>query len=301
MKNIFLPSKVEYQPDPKNKNKGSVIIEPCYPGYGLTWGNTLRRVLLTSLEGAAVTAVKIKGVKYEFSALDYIQEDVLEIILNLKSLRLKIHKNLDEPVKLTLKASGEKKVKAGNIDKSADVEVVNPELLIATLTHKKAKLEMEIWAEKGYGWVPSEEKTREGLDVGMIIVDSIFSSVIKVAVKVENVRVGKRTDYDRLILVIETDGTISPLQALATSSKLLAEQFSFFVTSAEQVKVSAAKKKAPKKKKVAKKKTAKKKTISKKKTAPKKKTAKKKTKKKPAAKKKAAVKKKTAPKKKTKK
>ena len=138
MENIFLPTKVEYHPDTQNKNKGQVIIEPCYPGFGTTWSNVLRRVLLTSLEGAAPTAVKIKGVRYEFSAIDHIQEDVLGIILNLKTLRLRIHKSvLDGPIRLTLKASGERKVKAGDIDKSADVDIVNPELLIATLTDKK--------------------------------------------------------------------------------------------------------------------------------------------------------------------
>ncbi len=251
MENIFLPTKVEYHPDTQNKNKGQVIIEPCYPGFGTTWSNVLRRVLLTSLEGAAVTAVKIKGVRYEFSAIDHIQEDVLEIILNLKTLRLRIHKSiLDEPIKLTLKASGERKVKAGDIDKSADVDIVNPELLIATLTDKKASLEMEIFVEKGYGWVPSEEKSRDGLDIGTIIIDSIFSPVIKVAVDIENVRVGKRTDYDKLILTIETDGTISPLEAFLSSAKLLTEQFEFFVSTVGKV----LEKKSRKKKTVTKKK-----------------------------------------------
>ncbi len=225
MTNIFLPTNVEYQPDAEDKNKGRVIVEPCYPGYGTTWGNALRRVLLTSLEGAAVSAVKIKGVRYEFSTIDHVQEDVLDIILNLKALRLRVFRQTDESIKLTLRASGEGKVLAGDIDKSADVEIVNPDLFIATLTDKRAKLEMELWVEKGYGWIPSEEKTREGRDIGVIIIDSVFSPVLKVAVGVENVRVGKRTDYDKLILDIETDGSIPPLGAFLKAAKLLAEQF----------------------------------------------------------------------------
>ena len=221
----FLPTKVESQLDSKNKNKGQIFIEPCWPGYGITWSNALRRVLLTSLSGAAVTAVKIKGVKYEFSTLEGVKEDVLEIILNLKSLRLEILTEKDEPIKLSLKVSGEKKVKAGDIKKSSDVEIVNPDLLIATLTDKKVNLEMDIWVTKGYGWVASEEKSRANLEIGTIVTDSIFSPVLNVSVNVENIRVGKRTDFDKIILGIETDGSISPLQAFLKASQLLKEQF----------------------------------------------------------------------------
>ena len=227
MKNIFLPQEINFQSDKENKNKGSIIIEPCYPGYGITWGNTLRRVLLTSLGGAAVISIKIKGVKYEFSTIPHVYQDVLGIILNLKSLRLKIFTENEDPIRLTLKASGEKKVYASDIDKSADVEIVNPDLLILDLTDKKAKLEMEIWVAKGYGWVPSEVKERENLDIGTIVVDSIFTPILQVSVNIENVRVGGRTDYDRLILGIETDGTISPLEAGLKAMQLLNEQFSY--------------------------------------------------------------------------
>ncbi len=225
MENIFLPEKLEYQQDEKNVNKGQIIIEPCWPGYGTTWGNVLRRVLLTSLPGAAVSAVKIKGVKYEFSAIPGVLEDVLEIILNLKALHLKILTEKQEPIKLSLKASGEKKVRAGDIEKSAEVEIVNPDLLIATLTDKKATLEMDIWVTKGYGWVPSEEKSRSGLEVGSIVTDSVFSPVLNVSVNVEDMRVGKRTDFDRIILGIETNGTISPFAAFLYASRLLKNQF----------------------------------------------------------------------------
>jgi len=235
MENIFLPSKVEYQPDPENKNKGKIIVEPCYPGYGITLGNALRRVLLSSLSGAAVTAVKIRGVKYEFSTISGVLEDVLTIILNLKQLRLKILIDKTEPICLTLQVSGEKEIKARDIKPSSDVEVVNPDLHIATLTDKKAKLEMDIWVCKGYGWVPSEEKSREGLDIGTIVIDSAFSPIVKVAMNVENMRVGKRTDYDRLILDIETDGGITPIQAFSTTSQLLNEEFKFLVESTEKI------------------------------------------------------------------
>ena len=221
----FLPTKVEFQLDPKNENKGQIFIEPCWPGYGITWSNALRRVLLASLSGTAVTAVKIKGVKYEFSTLEGVKEDILEIILNLKSLRLKILTEKDELIKLSLKASGEKKVKAGDIEKSSDVKIVNPDLLIATLTDKKIKLEMDIWVTKGYGWVPSEEKSRAGLEIGTIVTDSIFSPVLNVSVNIENMRVGKRTDFDKIILGIETDGSISPIQAFLKASQLLKKQF----------------------------------------------------------------------------
>jgi len=226
-KNIFLPREISFQPDKENKNKGVIIIEPCYPGYGITWGNALRRVLLTSIGGAAVVSVKIKGVKHEFSSIPHVYQDVLDIILNLKSLRLKIFSEDDSPIKLKLKAVGKKKVYASDIEKSASVEITNPDLLIADLTDKKAKLEMEICVAKGYGWMSSEEKTREGLDLGAIVVDSTFTPILQVSINIENVRVGDRTDYDRLILGIETDGTLSPLNAGLKAMRLLNEQFSY--------------------------------------------------------------------------
>jgi len=235
MENLFLPQKVEYQPDKENENKGQIIIEPCWPGYGATWSNALRRVLLASLPGAAVTAVKIKGIKYEFSTLAGMQEDVLDVVLNLKLLRLKILSDKQEPIRLNLKASGEGPVKAGDIEKSSDVEIVNPDLVIANLTEKKASLEMEIWVDRGYGWIPSEEKSRIGLDLGTIVVDSIFSPVLRVSVNIDNIRVGKRTDFDKVIVGIETDGSISPFEAFLTSARLLKEQFSSLIQLAEDI------------------------------------------------------------------
>lgn len=261
MEQITLPKKIDYQPDSENKNKGQIIIEPCYPGYGITWGNALRRVLLSSLPGAAVTAVKIKGVRHEFSTIHHIKEDVLQIVLNLKLLRLKIFSvsdEKDEPIKLKLSAKGEKKVTAADIEKSANVEIVNPDLHIATLTDKKAELEAEIIVCKGYGYVPSEEKDRTGLDLGTIVIDSIFSPIVKVGYRVENVRVGKRTDFDKLTLDIETDGTITPWNAFVQAASLLTDQFKFLTETmknkAKELEKEMAVKEPKKKKKTTKKK-----------------------------------------------
>jgi len=234
MEQIFLPSKIEYQEDKENKNRATIIIEPCYPGYGITWGNALRRVLLSSLSGVAVDAVKIKGVRHEFTTIPYVKEDVLQIVLNLKLLRLKVFK--DEPVKLKLSVSGEKKVTAADFEKNADVEIVNPELHLATLTDKKANLEIEVTVKKGIGYVPSEEKDRTGLDLGTIVLDSIFSPVLKVGLRIEKIRVGRRTDFDKLILEVTTDGTISPGQAFLEAAKMLNEQFKFIVDKFEEKK-----------------------------------------------------------------
>jgi len=228
MEDIFLPSKVEFKEDEKDKNRAVLTVEPCHPGYGTTLGNALRRVMLSSLPGAAVTAVKIKGVSHEFSTLPGVKEDVVEIILNLKKLRLKILVG-EEPVILVLKAKGEKKVKAKDIEKNPVVEIANPDLEIATLTSKEAELEMKIWAEKGRGYVPSEERRTENLELDVIAVDSIFTPIKKVGLQVEDVRVGERTDYDKLILDIETDGTLTPFEAVEQAAKILIEQFSLFV------------------------------------------------------------------------
>lgn len=258
MNSIFLPKNVKYIKDEKEANKGTVIIEPCYPGYGLTWGNALRRVLLSSLEGAAISAVKIKGAKHEFMTLPYIKEDVLEIVLNLKSLRLKIFG--DGPVKLSLKVKGEKEVKASDFEKSSNFEIVNPDLHIATLTDKKATLQIEAIAEKGYGYVPSEQKDHSKFDLGTIVIDSIFSPVQKVGLKIENMRMGKRTDFNRIILSIKTDGVITPWEAFVQAVDLLSKQFNTLgkiaeeegkriVTSEKETKKETSKKKSKKTKK----------------------------------------------------
>lgn len=210
----------------KKGNKAVFQIEGLYPGYGVTIGNSLRRVLLSSLEGAAITQIKIKGVNHEFSTIPGVLEDVIMIIINLKKLSFKSH--AQEPQKAVLKVKGEKVVKAADFDLPSQVEISNPEQTIATLTSSKSRLEMEAQIERGVGYVPAEAKTGQKREIGVIPIDAIYSPVKKVGFHVENMRVGKRTDFDRLLIEIETDGTISPAEALAESSKILLEHFSLF-------------------------------------------------------------------------
>lgn len=210
----------------KEGNKAIFEIEALYPGYGVTIGNSLRRVLLSSLSGAAVTQVKIKNVPHEFSTIPGILEDVIQIILNLKQLRFKIY--TEEPQKATLKMKGEKEVKGSDFEIPAQLELVNKDCHIATLTDKKAELEMEIQIEKGLGYSPREARKKEKLEIGTIPLDAIFTPVRKVAFRVENMRVGERTDFDRLFLEVETDGTISPEQTFFQASDILVKHFGLF-------------------------------------------------------------------------
>jgi DNA-directed RNA polymerase subunit alpha len=205
-------------------NAAQLIMEPLYPGYGTTVGSALRRILLSSLPGAAVTAVKIKNAPHEFTTIPKVKEDVLNIILNLKQLRLKVFS--DEPVTLTIKAKGEKMVKAGDIEKNSDVEIVNPDLLIATLTSKDAELEMELTVERGRGYMPTETREKQRRDIGVVAIDALFAPIRRVSLNVEPARVGQMTNFDRLIMDIETDGTISPEEAVTESAKLLMDHFS---------------------------------------------------------------------------
>lgn len=207
----------------RNDDRAVFEIGPLYPGYGMTIGNTLRRVLISSLDGAAVTSVKIKGVDHEFSAMEGVLEDVIEIILNLKKIRFKVFK--DEPVTLMLHAKGEGVVTAENIEAMADVEIVNRNQHVATITGKKTELEMELTIEKGIGYVPAEQRQKEKLGVGKIAIDGIFTPIKNVNFTVENIRVGQRTDYNKVLLDIETDGSVSPEEALKKASQILVEHF----------------------------------------------------------------------------
>lgn len=207
---------------------GLFEIEALYPGYGVTIGNSLRRVLYSSLPGAAIVQVKIKGVQHEFSTIPYVLEDVLQICLNLKKLRFKM---LGEgPQRGELKVKGEREVKGKDFELPSQVELVNPEEHIATLTDKKAELEMEIQIEKGLGYEPVERrrKAQKRLEIGQIPLDAIFTPVRRVKYSVENMRVGERTDFDRLILEIETDGTISPREAFEKACQILVDHFTLF-------------------------------------------------------------------------
>jgi DNA-directed RNA polymerase subunit alpha len=218
MEPILLPNKIKFARG-ERANEGVLTVEPCAQGYGTTLGNALRRVLLSSLSGAAVTAVKIKGAEHEFSTLPNVKEDVLEIILNLKSLRLKLFS--EEPIKLSLSVKGEKAVTAKDFVKDAQVEVVNPDLHIATLTDPSASFEMEITVAPGRGYRATEERGKDKAELGTIAIDSLFSPVLSVSYKVEATRVGDRTDYDKLILRVETDGTLDPLDAVNQSVSIL--------------------------------------------------------------------------------
>lgn len=231
MQPILLPTKFEITSGAK-PNEALLVLEPCFYGYGTTVGNSLRRVLLSSLSGAAVTAVKIKGAQHEFSTMPNVKEDVLEIILNLKLLRLRLHS--DEPTKLFLHVKGEEKVTAADFDKNSDVEIVNPKLHIATLTDKKADFEMEITVERGRGYVPAEARPKS-TELGNIMIDALFSPVRNVGYRVENARVGEITNYDRLIMNIETDGTVSPEDAVKSSAQMLLDYFALLLGKAPEV------------------------------------------------------------------
>ncbi len=203
--------------------EGVFEIEGLYAGYGLTLGNALRRVLLSSLPGAAITQVKIKGVSHEFTTLEGVKEDMVEVALNLKKVRFRIH--TDEPQVLTLRVKGEKEVTAADIKTNAQVDLITPDAKIATLTSKNAELDVEITVEKGLGYVPVESRRSEKLPIGVIALDALFSPVSKVNFVVENMRVGERADYNRLRLVIETDGSLTPSSALRKASNILQDHF----------------------------------------------------------------------------
>lgn len=221
MEKLLLPTKIEYTE--KGPNRGQFVIEPCYYGYGMTIGNSLRRVLLSSLPGAAVTAVKISGAEHEFSTIPHVKEDVVELILNFKKVALKVYS--DEPVKLFLKVKGEKEVTAGDIEKNSDVEIVNPDLHLAYLTSGQANLEIEIIVNQGRGYVPTEQRSKEKLDLGMIAVDAIYTPVTNVGFKVSETRVGQITNYDSLRLDVETNGSLTPEQAFKQAVDILLDHF----------------------------------------------------------------------------
>jgi DNA-directed RNA polymerase subunit alpha len=204
-------------------NSSTFEVEPLYPGYGMTLGNAMRRVLLSSLAGSAITGVKIEGVSHEFSAVPGVREDVIEIILNLKQVRFA--NNHQEAVTVTLKKTGKGDVLAGDIKTVSGVEVANPELVIASLDNSKSKIEMELHIEQGRGYVAVESGASERLPVGMIAIDAIYTPVKRVRYSVENTRVGQMTDLDKLILEVETDGTVSASDAVSQSAEILVGHF----------------------------------------------------------------------------
>lgn len=218
--NVLLPSK------PRIINEegfsGTYEIDGLYPGYGHTLGNSLRRIILSSLPGAAITKVKIDGVSHEFSAIDGVKEDVITILLNLKRVRIKML--TEEPQTLTLKVKGIKDVTAGDIEAPGQVEILNGDLHIATITDKNTELNIEITVERGLGYVSKEVLEKDRVDIGTITLDAIFTPIRRVNYEVENMRVGDRTDFNRLKFVIETDGTIMPNEALQKSIEIMISQ-----------------------------------------------------------------------------
>ncbi len=223
METIALPAKIDVHATAPNR--AVIEVEPCYPGYGTTLGNALRRVLLSSLPGAAVTSVKINKVQHEFSTLPNVKEDIVDLLLNMKQLRIKLHEG-DSAV-LSLNVRGEKTATGADVTCPSNAEVMNRDLVLATLTDKSAELDIELTAETGRGYIPVEQQIREKPEIGVIAIDAIYSPVRSVNFDTENVRVGQMTNYDRLTLDITTDGTITPVQAYHQAAEILLRHFTF--------------------------------------------------------------------------
>lgn len=234
-KDIVLPS---ITCEEKDQNKAIFTVKPLYPGYGMTVGNSLRRVMLSSLPGASVISIKVKGADHEFSTIPHVKEDIIEVILNLKQLRMKV--TSDEIMKITIKEKGKKVIKAKDIKLPSQVKVINPDLVIATLG-EKGKFEAEIEVNKGLGYVPIEEREEEK-EIDKILIDAIYTPIKKVRYNVDNVRVGKKTDFDQVTFEIETDGSISPRKAFAQSARLLVNHFDLFSSLDQTKKVEKNKK-----------------------------------------------------------
>jgi DNA-directed RNA polymerase subunit alpha len=236
MKDFQVPMRVEVDKDSLSPTFGRFTAEAFERGFGTTVGNSLRRVLLSSLTGAAVTTVKIEGVLHEFSTIPGVTEDVTSIILNVKGLRLGLHS--DKPKTIRLKKKGPGEAKGSDILHDADVTILTPDLHIATLD-KDTMLDMEMVVKHGRGYVPAERNKEEGLPIGVIAVDSIFSPIKRVNFHVENARVGRMTDYDKLTLEIWTDGTISPRDALSTAAGILRDHLDIFINAEDRVEAGA--------------------------------------------------------------
>ena len=229
---LIKPNKIELKEYNSEKNISVLTVEPLEKGFGLTIGNTLRRILLSSLQGSAITSVKIDGVLHEFSAISGVREDVTDIILNIKDIALKMH--IDSEVKMILNKTGPCTVLAGDIESSSDVEILNPETVICTLDDK-VNIRMEFIARTGKGYVPAEKNRSEDEPVGLIPIDSLFSPVKRVSYEIENTREGQILDYDKLNMTIETDGSVRPEDAVAFAARIMQDQLDVFVNFEEPV------------------------------------------------------------------
>ena len=226
----MLPTNVSFE-ETEQPHVGKLVITPCQQGYGITLGNALRRVLLASLPGAAVESVKIDGVQHEFSAIEGVQEDMVGVMLNLKQLAVTSH--ADGPVILTLKKKGTGDVTAADFEKNADIEIANPELKLLTVTKDDREINMEVIIGKGVGYIPASEKETKNLDLGTIVVDSLYTPIKDVGYVIENTRVGDVTDYEKLIVTIETNGTVTPQEAVHQATKILMDHFSLVLDAAQ--------------------------------------------------------------------
>ncbi|MFI4987694.1 MAG: DNA-directed RNA polymerase subunit alpha, partial [Alphaproteobacteria bacterium] len=223
---LIKPNKLEIQPGTRADRSATVVAEPLERGFGLTLGNALRRVLLSSLQGAAVTSIQIEGVLHEFSSLPGVLEDVTDIVLNIKSMALRMHG--DGPKKIHLRATGPGEVTAGQVDTGHDIEVLDRDHVICTLD-QGAKVAMEMTVENGKGYVAAGQNRAADAPIGLIPVDALFSPVRKVTYKVDNSRVGQKTDYDRLTMQVETNGTVTPEDAVALAARILQDQLQLFI------------------------------------------------------------------------
>ena len=217
----------------EDKKYGKFVVEPLERGYGITLGNSLRRIMLSSLPGAAVSQVKIEGVLHEFSSIPGVKEDVTEIIMNIKSLAIKNNSSSAETKQAYIEFSGKGVVTAGDIKADSDIEILNPELVIATLSGDSSKLDMELTITNGRGYVGAEKNKNEDTPIGVLAVDSIYTPVERVNLTVENTRVGQVTDYDKLTLDVFTNGTLEPDEAVSLAAKVLSEHLNLFIDLSE--------------------------------------------------------------------
>ena len=223
----------------EDKKYGRFVVEPLERGYGITLGNSLRRIMLSSLPGAAVSQVKIEGVLHEFSSIPVVKEDVTEIIMNIKSLAIKNNSETNEPKTAYIEFEGEGVVRASDIQADQDIEILNPDLVIATLSGgKESKLYMELTITKGRGYVSAEKNKSEDLPIGVIAVDSIYTPVERVNMTVDNTRVGQVTDFDKLTLDVYTNGTLAPDEAVSLAAKVLSEHLSLFIDLSENARTA---------------------------------------------------------------
>jgi DNA-directed RNA polymerase subunit alpha len=230
---LIKPTKLEIQPGRQRNQEATMVAEPLERGFGMTLGNALRRVLLSSLQGAAITTVHIDGVLHEFSSIPGVREDVTNIVLNIKEIALRVHS--DGVKRMVLKKEGPGQVKASDIEASSEVEILNPEHVICTLD-QGASIRMEFTASMGKGYVPAERNRPDDAPIGLIPVDSLFSPVKKVSYRVENTREGQILDYDKLTLAVETDGSVSAEDAVALAARILQDQLAVFINFEEPKK-----------------------------------------------------------------